>query len=318
MSVKDLFLGIDGGGSKTRGVLCQIGEEGCVHTVWQMEGPAANWLGAGDAGLRLRAALRELCGAAQRESRDAVRGVTAGLAGKELSGREEIARAVLQHHFPAAYCQIITDAEAAHWAGGLPLDGRATVVSGTGSTAIARSAGQWYTAGGQGIILADEGSGFTIGRAGLRCALQHEEDRGEAPVLHQRALRHFGLERAKDLVRTVHRPWGIDVAAVAGFAPEVFRAARRGEDAAEAIVRRAGRDLASLFRGLQRQGARLNSVQLVGSCWRGRPPLALPFSEALWSWCGDVRISSPAATPAEGAALCAAFAGREGDLGGGK
>ncbi len=303
-----LYLGIDGGGSKTHAVLCEVPDSTTVNTVWEMQGPPANWLGAGDSDERVVATLREVCARARDRAGDSVHRATAGLAGAVLRGRRGRAEGALRSFFARADCRVMSDAEAAHWAAGLPLTGRTTVISGTGSVAVARSGAGWLSAGGHGGILADEGSSFTIGREGLRAAVRHEEGRDDAPLLLERALSHYRVRRAADLVCVVHQPWGLDVSAVAGFSREVFAAAQSGESVAEQILRRAAEDLASLVLSLRRRGGEVtDAVHIVGGSWRGRPSLARWFCAVLWSECADIGIASPLLTPAEGAALCAAM-----------
>ena len=80
------------------------------------------------------------------------------------------------------------------------------VIAGTGSIAYGRNAhDEAARAGGWGYILADEGSGFWIGRQALRAVVRAADGRGPATALTPLVLEFFGVTRAEQLVREVYR-----------------------------------------------------------------------------------------------------------------
>jgi len=106
--------------------------------------------------------------------------------------------------------------------------------------------GREVSAGGFGEVMGDEGSAYWIGLRGLRAALRAAERRHRQTHLKTRALRHFGVDSPRDLLRPDHEPPAVDRYAIASFAADVFTAAREDDLAAVEIVEQAGRELSSL------------------------------------------------------------------------
>lgn len=302
MGDTEMVVGIDAGGTKTRGLLCRVSGHR-LEIVQQHTGPPGNWLGSAHPNRRMAASLTEVCRGLGFPDDGSVSAVVAAVAGAGLPGRCREVRRVLERHFPGARSEVISDAQAAYWATSNPE--AVVVISGTGSVALARKDGRWLTAGGQGAVLADEGSGFWIGRKGLNAALRAGERRGPRTGLLELALRHYGIDDLKTLPARVHGPEGIDIAGVAAFSRCVFEAARDGDGEALILLERAGRELAGLAVNLLRRvgppGNR--SVYVVGGVWRGRPSVIDSFTRELWRHRGTVPVRSPLLGPAEGAAL---------------
>lgn len=117
----------------------------------------------------------------------------------------------------------------------------AVVAAGTGAVCVGRRGDRFAKVDGWGSLLGDAGSGFAIGRAGLDAALRRLDGRGGSAALARAAERRFGpLERLPERVYGAPVP----TRAVAGFAAEVAREAAGGDEAAAAILRDAGRELA--------------------------------------------------------------------------
>src|SRR5688500_8139021 len=79
------------------------------------------------------------------------------------------------------------------------------VISGTGSSAVARAAdGRTARAGGWGYLLGDEGSGFAIGRAALQLALRELEAGGQPQPLARSVMSALGVKSVSELTNTVY------------------------------------------------------------------------------------------------------------------
>ncbi len=300
-----LVVGIDGGGSKTRGVLARIRTDDRLKILKEWTGPPANWLGVPDANRLTRESIREVCcNLLEGADGNRVGGAVAGIAGMSLPERRQTVLNCLRECFPAARCEVIGDAQAAYY-GATARDDGIVLISGTGSIAITRQDGRWMTAGGGGIILGDEGSGFRIGQLGLRAAIGAQEQRSGATGLRERALNHYGVSSLNELPARVHNQHGIDVSKVASFCREVFSAARGGDPVARCILEEAGEELAGLAGSLLTRcgSTRGISVHLVGGVWRGDPPVIEPFARKLWAEWGPIPLLAPLNQPAEGAAL---------------
>jgi N-acetylglucosamine kinase-like BadF-type ATPase len=118
------------------------------------------------------------------------------------------------------------------------------LISGTGSVAWGRGAsGQTCRAGGWGPILGDEGSGYSIARAGLRAAAKSADGRGQATDLLDRFLTHLQISTAMELIPKIYAD-GFGRPEIARMASIVFQADAAGDSVAGKIVDRAAEELA--------------------------------------------------------------------------
>jgi N-acetylglucosamine kinase-like BadF-type ATPase len=235
-----LFLGFDGGGTKTECFL--LDATGSV-------------LGRGKAGpanpLRVgwaitRKSLRTAAGGALRcghaRSRD-VRGICAGLAG---AGRPEIAHraaSFLRRKFRNAVVRATSDLEIALAA--VAERGPAVVlVAGTGSAAQGRDAGgATARAGGFGPRLGDEGSAFDMGRRALAAIIGAESGLGPSTALLDRKMGSRRLRKWAELVQSgAESPDGV----FPRVFPLVVEAAEAGDSVAQGFLATAEAALAEL------------------------------------------------------------------------
>ena len=232
---KPLFLGVDGGGSKTLAVI--VDEAGCER-------------GRGVAG----SSNHEVVGMERAVDaiHEAVRKATAiacadlplttawiGLAGIDHPRDIELLAPAVSSF--AATVRMTNDAELALSA--LPHQVGVAVISGTGSIALGRDAqGALARAGGWGHVLGDEGSGFGIGREALQCAVRAADGRGRPTALLDTILRHWRLSAPDALLEQVYPTF--DKTAIAALAPLVLALARAGDPVSCRIEARAAYELA--------------------------------------------------------------------------
>ncbi|HEV7126059.1 MAG TPA: BadF/BadG/BcrA/BcrD ATPase family protein [Ktedonobacterales bacterium] len=230
-----LFLGVDGGGSKTLAIV--------VDAQGQERGRGL----AGSGNYQAVGAARAL-----RAVRDAVtvaltmahghrpcRAAWLGLAGVDRA--RDVALLLPRVRTLARTVRLTNDAELA--LGALPEQVGVALIAGTGSIALGRDArGRTARAGGWGHILGDEGSGYTMGRQALTAAVRAADGRAPATALLALILAHWQLRAASELIEQVYAHE--DKARIAALAPLVLQAARAGDPAAARIVRRAARELA--------------------------------------------------------------------------
>ena len=192
-----------------------------------------------------QAAEREILAAAERALAEAGGGklasVCLGLAGAD---RPEVAGPILRwlrRRMPARSYLVTTDAEIALEAatGRLPV---VMLIAGTGSIACARdSDGNLIRVGGWGSTFDDAGSGFDIGRQGVRAALRAADGRGPATRLIKTLPRALKVRDPREIVGL-----GLGPAQIAALAPAVIRCGRSGDAIALGIVDEAGGELAAL------------------------------------------------------------------------
>ena len=112
----------------------------------------------------------------------------------------------------------------------------AVLISGTGSMACGIDAGgAFYTAGGWGQVLGDEGSAYHIALKGIHAALHAHDGLSEATKLSASVMKFFELEKMSDIIDKIYNP-PVEKSVIAAFAPEVDRAAEEGDPAALHIL----------------------------------------------------------------------------------
>ncbi|OAH14567.1 N-acetylglucosamine kinase [Streptomyces jeddahensis] len=272
-------VGVDAGGTRTRAVLADA-RDGRPRT----EGAA----GPGNALTvpvpELTDHLAEAIGHAVPEPlRGRVVAVAGGFAGASRTAADEPGRlrahsalsAALQRlGIAAGAVEICSDIEAAFAsAPGHPADGLA-LVAGTGAVA-ARITGRvcTATAGGDGWLLGDDGSGFWIGRDAVRAALRSADGRGGPTALAASVGRALGLPgdvlpyddaawtRAQREAYRMHLLPAVmaqQPIRLARLAPLAADAARNKDPVAEAILAEATGHLVDTVRALDpRAGERI-------------------------------------------------------------
>jgi N-acetylglucosamine kinase-like BadF-type ATPase len=232
-----IYLGIDGGGTKTA---CVIGDEHRV--LGRGAAGASNVIRAGEAATRpaLASAIRQACLEADIEASQISRTVI-GIAG---AGRPQIRDTIfrLLREILGGEIEVVGDMEIAlHAAFG--NEPGAVVIAGTGSIAFGRnSAGQSARAGGWGFAVSDEGSGGWIGRNALASALRIRDEGGHAPLL-EAAQKCWKVESFEELVIEINATPPADFS---GFFSTVLSLANGGDEIAQTVLNQAGRELAAL------------------------------------------------------------------------
>ena len=174
-----IYLGIDGGGSKTS---CLIGDETSV--LGTGTGAASNVVRVGEAQAResLAGAIRQACTVAHLNPSE-IGNVCVGLAGAARPEISELVRRIVSELVPGKVEVVGDNVIALQAAFG---DGPGVIViAGTGSIAYGRNReGQTARAGGWGFAISDEGSGHWIGRTAVAAAIGAWDERprtGPAP-----------------------------------------------------------------------------------------------------------------------------------------
>ena len=261
-------LGVDAGGTKT---VCQLAdEEGRVLA--EVRGPSAHLPSLGPSGVE--AVLGELIGRALAGQPGRPEAICLGMSGVDQPREAEAIRRVLASLGQHSQALVVNDALIALEAG---APGRAgvVVVAGTGSIAYGRDA-QHRAArtGGWGYVLADEGSGFWLGRQALRAVVRAEDRRGRPTSLTPRVLAHYDVQRPKDLAREIYHG-GVKPSAIAKLAAYVEAAASEGDAVASHILEVAAAELALMAESVvTRLDLPDGPIVLAGGIFRVAPRLA--------------------------------------------
>jgi N-acetylglucosamine kinase-like BadF-type ATPase len=205
-----VYLGIDGGGSKTAFVL----EDENGRILGRTETGPSNWLSAGkeEAGRNIAAGIRQL-----KSVPDVV---GCGFAGAGRPDGIQFFKDSLSALLPKAQIFVETDAFVSY-VGAIGLEPGMLLIAGTGSIAIGRRPdGSMIRVGGWGPIFGDEGSGFWIGREAIQAALR-ANDAGEEAEFVSSVCEVLKLNSITDVL-TAWKSGALTVRSVASLASLVF------------------------------------------------------------------------------------------------
>jgi len=233
-----IFLGIDGGGSKTS---CVVGDENSVLGAGVSAGSNVVRVGERQAREALGAAIRQACAAANVTPAQ-IKRTCVGIAG---GARPEIAAVVrrLLAEFVSSEIEVVGDMviamESAFGSGPGVI-----VIAGTGSIAYGRnSKGETARAGGWGFAISDEGSGHWIGRAAVAACMRAYDEtgvEGEGGLL-ERIMKSWSVTTREQLVVNANK-----FPDFAGLLPAVLSAADARDATAHLVLTQSGMELAIL------------------------------------------------------------------------
>ena len=304
------FLGIDGGATKSHVVL----SNGTGRLVGEGQNGPSNYhiVGVEQAASNLSAAiLQALAGSAVSPTE--VKAACAGMAGYDGTSDERNMHQILTTALRATGLQCpwrsLNDSVVA-WAGAFHGEPGALIASGSGAVAFAvGESGSSARADGLGHWLGDAGSGYDIGRRGLRAALAALDERGPETRL---------TEQFRVLAGGTQKEWigwiaGLDASIsyaheqFRSFAPFVFEAAACGDAIARSILNEAGAELAGTVASVLRKVGLLTEPQVAtaGSVLQQPSNLRQAFRAALEADLPGCQIVPARSDPACGAALLA-------------
>lgn len=230
------ILGIDGGGTKTDAVLCDLNG----HVIARAIGPASSITGQGVEKAReaLRAVISKVIEGIDKKA--AVCACYAGISGGGLAANQKVFREILAETLPeCASLESGSDAVNVLTAGIGTRNG-IIAIAGTGSCIYARVNGKMSQVGGWGYLLGDEGSGFDLGRRALMTALKAYDGRGDAKKLLVLCEEKLGMP-IRDYIPVLYRSDA--KTEIAALAPLLLNAAAAGDQAAQAQCEEAAEEI---------------------------------------------------------------------------
>lgn len=239
MTSGKMMLSVDGGATKTDMVLFYA--DG--HVIGRIIGGPSNSSEIGfERSVRTIKDLSERLLAPHGGVDASLCSVYAGVAGGGIGENKAKYRRFLKSAFPnASFVSNGSDAINA-LNSGVRKGGGIVLVAGTGSVVYARENGVIHQVGGWGHLLGDEGSGYDIGRMGLRRALQALDGRAEATSMTEAFARKFG-QRVDKAIPSIYEG---GKRLISSFAPIVFDEAAAGDAAAMEILGESAGQLARL------------------------------------------------------------------------
>ncbi len=300
------YLGIDGGGTKTR---CVLADESIVLATAMSGGSNIVRLGETQAREALHTAVRQVC-ATGNISPAEIRAICIGAAG---AARPEIAakiHSILAELIPKASAisiEVVGDTEIALEAAFGAGPG-VIAIAGTGSIAYGRDArGRIARAGGWGFAVSDEGSGHWIGRRAISAILS-AHDQGFETALTAMVLQAWKLTTLDELVQQANSTPPPDFPRLF---PIVLHAAAEGDSSARDLLNDAGANLASLAAIVIRRLAPDTSavmlpvamlpVAMTGSVFRQSPDVREVFYNTLQTSLPGTDVRQDIVDPIEGA-----------------
>jgi len=302
---RSLFLGVDGGGTKTRFVL--IDDAGTL--VASHEGPSSYHLEIGIDGLRdvLSDGLAALLARAGIDASS----ITYAFFGLPAHGEDSIAQVLLdampQPLLGHGRYRCGNDMVCA-WAGSLAGEDGINIVAGTGSIGYGERRGKSARAGGWGEVFSDEGSAYWIAVQGLNAFTRMSDGRLPQGPLLAVFRDSFGLRADLDLCAKVLNVR--DRGSIAALSQLVARAASGGDATARRIFDDAAGELAAIVEAVRQKlefdVADVVPVSYSGGVFSADALILDPFRRHLAARSGAFRLQPPILTPSIGAAIYAA------------
>jgi glucosamine kinase len=301
-----LFLAIDAGGTKTRGVLAEESRTLATAVTGSIK---LMRVGEAEASSRLQTLLSEISSVSGVSLGDITQ-TCVGIAGATIDAvREWLSRELTKslggNLLLAGDDEIALDAA---FRGGPGI----LIIAGTGSNILGRAAdGAMYHAGGWGPALGDEGSGFWIGQEALRAGFW-AKDRNVPTSLLAEVGDLWGAKSIGEIVEMANARPGPDFPALA---PLVARCADAGDELAGAVLQRAGIELAeqvALVALKMRESGSKRKIEAAytGSVLEHITPVRSSLIAALKKSSPAVTLREGAIDPLEGALWRAREAGR--------
>lgn len=290
-----IYLGIDGGGTKTTCVVAN--ENSLLGSATSGGSNITRW---GETRVReaLQTGVKEACATAAIDPQT-INSTCVGLSG---AGRPEVREAVarMMAEIVGGHVQVVSDLETtleAAFGGGPGV----ITIAGTGSISYGRDA-QGHTArsGGWGLAISDEGSGQWIGRAAVSAVLG-AKDAGDEPALLESILRAWNLSTLDELVRHANASPAPDFSSLF---PLVLEAAAHGDALAGGVLDRAGVELAALARNVIHRlfgGAGSVPVAMSGGVFRQSERVRQVFYNSVVAEFPQARVQTAVVEAVDGA-----------------
>lgn len=299
-----LFLGVDGGGTKTLVVL--LDEENNV--ISEEVAGASNPLRVGieTAVSNIFEATNKACDKIGRNSIEIV-SAACGLAGVRRTDLRMRVRERIRQRLGIKLIEVVTDADIALY-GASKDEAGLIIIAGTGSIALGKNEkGEKAVAGGWGPLAGDEGGGAGIARRALQAIAKASDGRGEQTKLSRKAMQYFRAGKSEDILVAIYAPQ-IDNMKIAGFAKFVVEAAIEGDTVAQEILSEAGHELGTAANAVIQRlklGRKKFSIAKIGSIFRAGELITKPLLETVHKIAPKAYLIEPLLPPAAAAAQMA-------------
>ncbi len=301
---RQLFLGVDGGGTKTHIVLMKHSGEIVCEGLAGPSNPLR--VGVETAVGNIIKAVNDACDEGAVSRGDIV-AATLGLAGVRRADLRQRVRERFMKSLGVANVVVVTDAEIALYATTRGKPGL-VVIAGTGSICLGKNAeGKIAISGGWGPLAGDEGGGVGIAQTALHSVAKASDGRGTATSLSDRAAEYFRASGPENLIVAIYSPQ-VDNTRIAGFAKFVVEAAQDGDAVATGILKDAGYELGLAARAvILKLGLAKTKVPIgcVGSVFNAGEMLTRDMIDTIRKVAPQAFLTKPDVLPAQAAAIMA-------------
>jgi N-acetylglucosamine kinase-like BadF-type ATPase len=297
-------LGIDGGGTKTTGVISD--SSGHIYAKEQVGATNQNGVDRNIIERELTS-LMEALKNQNPEVFSQLGTVFAGMSGVERDDAKKVIRNYIAKLLPD-HTRIVIDNDGVNalYSGTLGAPG-IVQISGTGSITFGINAnGERKRVGGWGYLIDDEGSGYAVGRDALNAVFKAYDGRASETALTEMILSHFKVGQEPDLIKFIYEV-GKSRAVIAPLSKLVVEAADRGDEVAKQILYESSLKIADSIRSLKNQlfDDKPVLVVLAGGVFN-RSDLIVPVIEkVLKNTNCDVNLVKPQMEPVGGAVIAA-------------
>ena len=294
-----LYLGIDGGGTKTSFAIADD-----YHILARVTEGGSSPTRNDDATVQrvLRSGIETVCAKAGIARID-IELTCIGSAGVAIEAGRTLIESTISEMVQGRYA-IVGDMLIAHEAAFFGTEG-VMVVSGTGSIAFGvNNDGENARAGGRGPIVSDEGSGTWIGRNAVS-ALLRAWDGDQETCLDKFLLPAWQIHDADDLVAKCARAGPNEFSRLF---PAVQAAAAAGDSIAQDLLTQAGAELATIAKLVARRlWPRTNHVRvaMAGGIFRNSPTVRVAFYNSIHAERPESQVRLTTLPPVLGAIMMA-------------
>jgi len=267
-----VILGLDCGGTKTRAVLMD------------RDGKVVNE-GRGGPSNPNASTLEVVSESIIKAVSQAIEGVEASVevicvsTAGTLGGMSKIIEDLLRELFPKAEIIVKRDYEIAHVAC-FSFNPGVVFIAGTGSVAYGvNKRGKRVRVGGWGHFVGDEGSGYWVGKEGVRAALRAYDGRGKDTKLRDYMVEYFGADTPDGIIGRIYSS-KTPKTLLGGFAPYVVKAATENDEVAVKIIEKAVDEIVLAYKAAVRKLGFSNvgdKLAITGGFYLGSKVLLRPL-----------------------------------------
>ena len=298
------FIGMDGGGTKTKCVLVDSN----LKIIYEIVGGPSNFLVIGTE--KVSETILNLVDditKTQKISSDNIETIVLGTTGGGRRNDAEVLETQIikdakQKSLTINKFRVESDARIA-LEGAFSGKAGSILIAGTGSIMFGKDdAGEIHRVGGFGRYIGDEGSGYRIGRIGLNAVARFFDGRSKPTKIADLLEQEFSISSSEQLITEVYR----NNFNIASIAPLVFDAAESGDVTAQRILEDEADELLFHVTAMKlKLNVEVLKVSLIGSILTTPNYFSYLFNEKVVRRFNDVKIMEAEHSPEFGAALIA-------------